>query len=228
MDEMGQISAETLSVLDIILRRIRSSTLFFGGVLIITTLDPKQLQPVVGRPVLTSPHVISSFDFRRLVRSVRASGDPMLQRIQDIARMMVSSYVAHPEVLQEFQQLLSNNCTFVPTWDHPDITNNVFRVFGKHSAALAAEKAFLQQIQHDHGDACLLCHSVDLQLAVESHGQWEPATAQTSKALNTKVKERKVLYFYPNAIYEMTYNKHGFFFKLPVGSVDQCPHPTAP
>jgi hypothetical protein len=191
IDEIGQISAGTLSVLDTILRRIRSSTLFFGGVLIITTLDPKQLQPVTGPPVLPSPHVISSFDFRRLAHSVQASGDPILQRIQDIAHMMVTSYVTHPEVLQEFRQLVSDNCTFVTTWDHPAITNNVFRVFGKHSAALAAETAFLQHIQQEHGHACLPCYSEDRQLAIESHGQWELATAQTTKALNTKLRREE-------------------------------------
>ena len=223
LDEIGQISSEMLSVLDIILRRIRPSTVFCGGLLIITTLDPKQLQPVNGHPVLTSPHVLSSFEFRKLTQSVRASGDLALQRIQDIARMMVSSYVSSPEVLQEFRQLLGDHCTFVDSWDDPCITTNVFRLFGKHAAALAAETAFLHKVQVEHGAACIACHAEDLQSAIESHGQWQPASPQTSRMLSRKLKERKILYFYPNGVYEMTYNKDGHFSTSQLALLIQSP-----
>ena len=43
VDEIGQVSAELLSVLDIILGRIRDSNIFMGGLLIITMMDHTQL-----------------------------------------------------------------------------------------------------------------------------------------------------------------------------------------
>ena len=46
IDEAGQVSSEKLAQLDIILRKGRMSQTPFGGVLMIGTIDPKQLQPI--------------------------------------------------------------------------------------------------------------------------------------------------------------------------------------
>ena len=46
IDEIGQVQAELLSVIDIVLRRIRDSQVVFGGLLLIATMDHTQLQPV--------------------------------------------------------------------------------------------------------------------------------------------------------------------------------------
>ena len=54
IDEIGQLPAETLSTIEIILRRIRNhSNVFMGGIIIISTLDHTQLKPVNGRPFFT-------------------------------------------------------------------------------------------------------------------------------------------------------------------------------
>ena len=92
LDEVGQISCEMLSCLDIILRRIRQNNIFLGGLLFICTLDQKQLPPIEGKPFLVSPMILSCFEFILLNESVRASGDPSLQRIQQIARMNPKMY----------------------------------------------------------------------------------------------------------------------------------------
>ena len=49
-DEMGQISAEFLATIDIILRTLRETNVYLGGVLIIGTIDHTQIQPIEGRP----------------------------------------------------------------------------------------------------------------------------------------------------------------------------------
>ena len=84
LDEIGQVSAELLCVLDIILRQIRESNTYMGGILLIATLDHKQLAPVEGNPFLTTPHVFSCFEFLFLNYSVRSSQDPNHQRVQQI------------------------------------------------------------------------------------------------------------------------------------------------
>merc|ERR1712127_393057 len=73
IDEIGQVSAELLSTLDILLRKIRNGNIFFGGLLIIASLDHRQLPPVKGKPFLMSPHVLTCFKFSILEHSVRAS-----------------------------------------------------------------------------------------------------------------------------------------------------------
>ena len=63
IDEIPQVSSELFSTLDILLRQIRNSYIFFGGLLIIATLDHHQLPPVKGRKFLMSPHCITCFNF---------------------------------------------------------------------------------------------------------------------------------------------------------------------
>jgi hypothetical protein len=70
IDELGLVSARLLSVLDIILRRIRNSSLFMGGVHVISTLDHLQLHAIEDRPVLMSPHIWTCFDMFLLMKSV--------------------------------------------------------------------------------------------------------------------------------------------------------------
>ena len=60
-DEMGQLSADFLAVVDIILRRLRENSLYLGGLLAICTLDHLQIQSIERRPFLISTHIISCF-----------------------------------------------------------------------------------------------------------------------------------------------------------------------
>ena len=59
IDELGQISADLLAVIDIILRIVRNNNLYMGGALLICTMDHTQIQPIRERPVLTCSHMIS-------------------------------------------------------------------------------------------------------------------------------------------------------------------------
>ena len=75
-DEIGQVSAEFLSSIGIIFRRVRNNNIFLGGLLIIGTIGYPQIQPIEGRPFLTSYHMIPCFRMVELKHSVRANGDP--------------------------------------------------------------------------------------------------------------------------------------------------------
>ena len=100
-----------LSTLDIILRRVRNTDIFMGGVIIISTMDHTQLQPINGRPFLLSTHVITCFKMVELQSSVRTAGDVDFQRLQAIIRMHYSQYIEHPQLLDDMRVLLNN----VPT-----------------------------------------------------------------------------------------------------------------
>lgn len=108
IDEIGQFSAEMMSVLDIILRKIRDSNIFFGGLLIIGTMDHRQLPPPTGHPFLVGSHILTCFEFIRLQHSIRASGDPSFQRLQYLSRIHATKYT--PELLNEFVDLLPKVC----------------------------------------------------------------------------------------------------------------------
>ena len=85
-DEMGQLDDTFMGIVDIIFRQIRGSDLYLGGIKILGTLDHTQIQPVQGRPFLTSIHLLTSFKVCELRTSVRASNDDNWKRIQEIAR----------------------------------------------------------------------------------------------------------------------------------------------
>lgn len=79
IDEVGQLSSQQFSLLDIILRHIRTSTLPFGGVLIFGTFDHAQIGAIQGLPFLLSLHLQTDFTLIMLKHSVRAANDVDLQ-----------------------------------------------------------------------------------------------------------------------------------------------------
>jgi hypothetical protein len=105
LDEAGQVSAELLSVLDIILRTIRKKSTLNGGVLIISTMDHSQLEPINGTPFLLSTHILTSYNFVQLNHSVRASNDIPFQRFQVICRMNPYDLINNDGLCQEFKSL---------------------------------------------------------------------------------------------------------------------------
>ena len=76
IDEFAQSSAEMLSILDMTLKRVRATNTYMSGMLIFFTLDYLQIQPVKGRPLMTSPAMIPCFQTMiNLKTSVRAAAD---------------------------------------------------------------------------------------------------------------------------------------------------------
>ena len=116
LDEIGQLPVEVLSTLDIILQRVRNTDIFMGGVIIISTMDHTQLQPINGIPFLISTQFITCFKILKLQSSVRADGDVDFQQLQAIIRMHYSEYIEHPELLEDLRVLIRNVPTYVQTW----------------------------------------------------------------------------------------------------------------
>ena len=112
-DEIGQLPAEIFAAIEIILRRVRDSNEFMGGVIIISTMDHTQLQRVSGRPFIISSYVITCLNMVKLETSVRASIDIPFQRLKQIVRMHYSKYTEFPGLLDELRELLRTVPTYV-------------------------------------------------------------------------------------------------------------------
>lgn len=95
LDECGQLSAEQLSLLDIILRNLRHNNIPFGGVLIFGTFDYCQLGAIDGLPFLLSSHILTDFTLIELRHSVRASKDDKLKVSKFIDRFFHLFYVSY-------------------------------------------------------------------------------------------------------------------------------------
>ena len=224
LDELGQVSSEMLAVLDIILRKVRNSNTYLGGLLIIGTLDHKQLPPVKGKPFMTSPHVLTSFAFTVLQHSVRASGDPDFQRLQNIARLHPRCYEENPDLIDEFKELISRVCTFVPNWSSPLITPNTFRLYSKKAPAKRAALDYINAVRNTY-----LPHQIrhstsnDVQNPQNSHQEWQLASESTRLILDKKLKEPRELLFFIGAFYEFTYNDDGKFSQSQIGLLMNLP-----
>jgi hypothetical protein len=221
LDEFGQVAAELVCVIDIILRRVRESTDFMGGVLLLASLDGCQLRPVSGRPPLLSPHMLTSFEFVPLDHSVRATFDPGLMRIVDITRLPRKQF--SPDVRQEFKSKIIHNCTHVSSFDHPLVQRDVLRVFATNDARIDTERQLLAKIKKKYRGLIRSRKALDYESSTESN--WVEATSATTRMLNkhNNVKEPETLYFYPHAIYEITFNRDGQFSQSQLAVLAEVP-----
>jgi predicted GIY-YIG superfamily endonuclease len=207
LDELGQISAETLSVLDIIFRRIRSCTRFMGGVLLISTKDILQLLPINGRPPMTSAHMISSFRFAKLNHSVRAAKDANLRRIQLITRLMPTEFSNN--IIHEFETLLIENCTFVADENSDEIPSEAMFVYGRRAPVKLAKNKAVEKLRESHHGNYSSRLSMDEECTTD--GNWMTASATTVQQIDRKAKEPTSLYFFKKGLYETTFNHKGKF-----------------
>ena len=223
---MGQVSSELLSTFDMILRKIRNSNIFMGGVLIIFTMDHTQIQPIGGRPFVTSCHFIPCFKTVALKHSVRASNDPSFQRLQQIARYNYQSFIEKPSYIEEFAQLCSNSLTFVPNWEDNTISPSTMRLYSKRIPAKEAERQFVNRVRRQiHESDRREKEGEDVEKNRYSYQNWNVVSDATSTKLEQKLKEPKKLLFFRGALYDITFNKEGKFsqsqmallFDLPSG-----------
>ena len=206
IDEVGQVSCELLATLDMILRRVRLSTQFMGGILLFGTYDHKQLPPVNGKPSLLSPFMLTSLSLMKLEHSVRAGKDEKLRQIQALTRLSPKEFLEQRET---FLNLIENHCRFVQSFDDPGIPPTTLRMFGKKKAAANAVSTMLQRMQQKYqGTGKMKCfNAIDLEATME--GVFVEASPPTSRRLCTEVKEPECLWLYPDAVYEVTQNlKH--------------------
>ena len=211
IDEIGQVSAQLLSVLDMIMRKVKDCDIFMGGVLMICTMDHKQLEPVNGKPFLLSSHIVTCFSVVRLNHSVRASSDANFQRLQIISRMSPNHIT--DEISHEFETLISNTCTFVPDWSSPEITPSTVRFYAKRAPASEATLDFIENMKtslsSQHRRERI---SEDVQKQSSSREDWITASTAVSKGLDKKCRKlSKTLLFFKGAVYEFTYNKPNHF-----------------
>ena len=206
-DELGQLSAEELALYDIILRQVRNSTSFMGGVLLIGTLDHLQIQPIHGRPFLTASGIMTCFKMVALKHSVRAIGSQYV-RLQSLVRKDYIDFENNPDLIATFREICSDIFTFVDTWEDDKITSQTFRVFSKRKPAKDALDNFQSQMitkYQDNNRDLRMRPSVDIQKSRYSH-DWRPATVETSKQLDSKCREPSLLLFEVGLVYTCTFN----------------------
>ena len=230
VDELGQLSAEMLSVLDIVLRRIRDSSLFMGGVLVIGTLDQVQLRPIKGLPFLLSPYVLTTFSLGILKHYVRCALCPISQEINQIVRTFTADQDEWNALLDRLLQLISNECQFVSSWDDPVIDDNVLRIFPKREQKDSAIRNFMRkrrEYNRLHNIDMVTVTACDEMTGLESHADGIPASKSAVQYLNWKCDEPHVLDLYVGGVYQFTYNSPGRFNATQIGVIMDTPDANA-
>ena len=226
LDECGQVSAELLSILDIILRKIRNSNLFMGGILVIGTIDQVQLRPIKGLPFLLSPYVLTTFAIFVLKEYVRCGNCVVLQRMNELARSFPSTESEYVSFRQEMRGLIRNNCTFIDNWDDPIISDDVLRIFPRREETGQAIRRFLKG-KRAHlvgkGKPYISVQSDDTMIAMESHAEWKSATRHVISYMNSKLKEPESVDFFEGAIYQFTQNFPGRYNATQLGILLKMP-----
>jgi predicted GIY-YIG superfamily endonuclease len=199
LDELGVFSAENLAIFDMIMRYVRGSGQFMGGVFVFCTMDHLQLLPFRGTPILLSMYVITDFKFIRLQESVRAANDPVLRDIIRLTRL--TSWAPKDQKL--FTTLLENNCIFVDSFEDPKIPNDAVFVFGRKEPCRAAEAILLERMKSLYSGQYRLvdCHDEES----TTGGNWHDASEGTKRRLDRIIKQRREVVLYPRARFEFTH-----------------------
>ena len=200
LDESGQVSAEFLAMIDIILRKCRNnSQIPFGGVHLNGTMDPSQLQPINMLPFLTSSLIITCFVMIELKFSVRAYGDVDFQRLQKITRFDPYELRESQELKDEFFEVAGRILTYVSTWDDKRINPNMMRSFSRKIPAQETLIAYRESIKRQltsEGTIFCIASSRDTHKMRGSSVDYGPAGEQSIKALNRELKEPSELVFF--------------------------------
>jgi predicted GIY-YIG superfamily endonuclease len=206
-DELGQLSAEELSLFEMILRNVRGSSSFMGGVLVIGTMDHLQIQPINGRPFLTANSIIPCFKMVALRNTVRATGDLYVE-LQSLVRRDYRDFGDEPQLLTRIRRICSDIFTFVDNWNHEKITPHTFRVFSKKFPGKEALNEFQSRLfrKYNNNPGILRQRSAqDFQKSRYGH-DWMVASEETSNTLDKKCREPKLLLFEVGLVYTCTFN----------------------
>jgi predicted GIY-YIG superfamily endonuclease len=204
LDELGVFSAESIAIFDMVLRYVRRSSDFMGGLFVYCTMDHLQLLPFTGTPALLSLYVINEFMFVQLEESVRASNCPALREIGKLTRTTLSD----DEDKKRLSELLTQHCIFVPDFHDPSIPEEAVFVFGRKAPCREAENLMLNRMRILHAGSIMESLATDEEST--TGGDWRGASNPTSKRLNSTLRRSSLLLLYPNARFEFTNNEKHF------------------
>ena len=110
--------------------------------------------------------------------------------------MHYSKYIEKPELLYELRLFLKEVSTYVTNWSSPEISSDTYRLYGRRTPANEATQNLINAIGSNISSENLgEKQASDKQRLRLSLSDWGPASEETSKKLNKKVKEPSTLLF---------------------------------
>ncbi len=208
LDELGQISAEMIAIVDIIFRKLHNSTMPFGGVLVLGTLDHAQLQPIKALPFLMSSLVTTSFTMVQLKESVRASTDRQFRQLQNIIRMNPYELIQDPVHRENFNRLMLL-FRYVPDMNHPDIPTQMTRMYSRRRMVKSATSSYTESLIDRFlatGEHHYVRQAIDSHARSGGVAEYTPASRTSTASLTNQLREPELLVFFRWCLYECTVN----------------------
>lgn len=212
IEEIGLISSEFLSALDVILRYIRGSNVPFGGVLLIATGDPRQLRPIEGQMVWLSTHIYTSMSILALKHYVRCAEDPLLRALLELLQKPHLSKAERREVRRLCSEGIPlTNC--VPGWNNARSTT--LRIVPTRETVQRINNRMTVQRRESvelHNQSCApnarkRAMTVEAEDFIEStSGAPQPADRFTTQSLNRVAAESQSLFISEGDVFRFTYN----------------------
>ena len=212
IDEIGTLSAELLTVVEIMFRRGRHSRDPFGGLCILGSLDNEQTGAIKAMPFLTSSLILTSFVMVELRHSVRAHRDSQFQLFQKIIRTNPYELRENAHLKSQFDALIDPTngiFPFVDSFTSPAVKSNMTRIFSRKISVREANAMFTEQLQKNlrrERKPFRVRQSTDHQREINSNMGWSNARDSTVKALNKGLREPEVLVLHEMGVYEITVN----------------------
>jgi hypothetical protein len=213
-EEIGMISQEQFSTITEMLAQIMNSKLPMGGKLFMATGDPRQLQPIEGKPFwlhssllhLFLPCVLKCYvrcatdtnlqELNNLLHQVQLSSDELL-RVGEILRNHVPVENYH----QTWQDVPASATCIVPRRKTVDEINET---------CVQRRKRFVSNYNKQPNMSALLRKqdmTVKAKDSVETNiGSWGDPDQSTKLAITRSVVERDELYLSEGGVYNITYN----------------------
>ena len=202
LEEIGIISSQLLATVDLILQKVRDSSLLFGGVLIIANGDTNQLPNIDGSDVFLCTTLLFCFDIHFLTTLVRML-DPIGQELLDL---MTQRPIPEHDVLR-IASIISQNCTFVPSWN--DLTDyTTMKVFGRKDAEREAMDRY--QIAVSSSGEPFVQYVADDEICNDSSVQWVPASDEATKFLDRECREPRKVVLKKHSVVRLTVNTDSF------------------
>ena len=136
------INSAQLAQMDHILRRVKGNNVPYGGALLFSSGDNKQIRPIEGNSVWSSNLLITSHDVLYFHNPVRCCGDVNLERFITLSRknLQYDSSDMHDLMLHLRAGIPNEN--FLPSWDHLE-DPNVFKIVSTKAAMKEADAKFI-------------------------------------------------------------------------------------
>ena len=189
-EEIGLLSSQMFGALDSILQSVMHNTLPWGGKLLMSCGDAKQLPPVSGQPIWSSVLMCTLMDVVVFKSDVRAR-DPDLRWINDQCRRDLD-----PSECAAVAERVVAKCRVVANWEL--VPTHAVRIVSTRAAENEVMENFLRtKVTRDFV-------AID---EVQNNVDWVSATREVSKRLDGRLYEYGLCRLYVDAVVRMTYNE---------------------